>query len=168
MCAVLVEMETPMCGKLRRQPPFPFLPVDHVKVPGQHMDVKMASSHQECMEKFTETVRISVRFPIDQHADPAVEIPAEDDDAVVSLDRGCAKCLEIGISIDEKRRPLCANDAPTVASDHKQRRGGGPRPSGHASGLSLQFRLLLLFSDNVHRAVRGKRANRVPLTLWNM
>ena len=91
MCAVLVEMETPMCGKLRRQPPFPFLPVDHVKVPGQHMDMQVASSHQECMEKFTETIRIPVRFTIDQHADPAVEIPAEDDDAVVSLDRGSAK-----------------------------------------------------------------------------
>src|SRR4029079_6800793 len=126
MCAVLVEMETPMCGELRRQPPFPFLPVDHVKVPGQHMDMQVASSHQECMEKFTETIRIPVRFTIDRHADPAVEIPAEDDDAVVSLDRGSAKRPEIGIAVDEKRSPLCAVDAPTVASDHEQRRGGGP------------------------------------------
>jgi hypothetical protein len=56
--------------------------------------------NQQIMQKLSKTVRETVRFTIDQHADAAVEIPAQDDDVVACLDGGLAEGPKIGLAID--------------------------------------------------------------------
>src|SRR5262249_52638666 len=116
MRAVLIEVQASMRGKLRWKPPFPLLPIDHVEVPRQHIDVELSSAHQQGMKKFSQTVWKSVGFPVDQHPNPAVKIPAEDHDAVTSIDRCGAKGVKVGISVDEKRGALGAFHPPTIAT----------------------------------------------------
>ncbi|HZL93489.1 MAG TPA: hypothetical protein VFB99_07595, partial [Vicinamibacterales bacterium] len=116
MGTVLVEMESAMRGELRGKPPFPLLPVNHVEVPGQHIDLQMSPSNQQRMEEFAQPVGKPVRVSVDQHADPTVEIPAKNDDVMAGLDCSGAERPEIGIPVDEKRCTLGVLDSPTIAS----------------------------------------------------
>src|SRR5690242_9887950 len=97
MGAVFVKMQPPMCGKFGWKPPFTLLPVNHVEVPRQYVDVQVSPADQQRVEEFPEAVWEAVRLAVDQHSDPAVEIPAEDEDAMTGLNRGGAECPEIGL-----------------------------------------------------------------------
>src|SRR6478672_6472602 len=41
-----------MRGELRREPPFPLLPVNHVEVPREDIDMELSSPDQQRMEEF--------------------------------------------------------------------------------------------------------------------
>src|SRR5690348_8857220 len=111
-----------------------------MEVPGQHMDVKVASAYQQGVEKFSEPVGKAVGLAINQCADSAVEVPAEDHDAVTGFNRDGSERTEEGVAVDQKGRALGALDAPAIASGDEQRRRRGLRARGRPWRLPLQFR----------------------------
>lgn len=52
MRAVLVEMQPSVRRELRRKPPLPLLPVDHVEIPRQNVDMQLSPPDQQRMEEF--------------------------------------------------------------------------------------------------------------------
>src|SRR5262245_40389544 len=56
MSGIFHEMQPAVSRQFRRQPPLPFVPEDHVKVPREHINMEIPSSDQQIMEKLTEAV----------------------------------------------------------------------------------------------------------------
>jgi hypothetical protein len=66
------------------------------------MDVQLSSSHQESMEEFTQPVWETIGFPVNQHVDPAVEIPTEDDDVMAGVNGRGTERPEVVVAVNQK------------------------------------------------------------------
>ena len=77
----------------------------------------MPSSYEQGMEEFAKASRKPVGLAIDQHIDPAVKIPAEDQDAMAGLNRRCAEGTKVGISVNEERPALGPFHPPAISTD---------------------------------------------------
>jgi len=138
MHAVFVEVQAPMGGKLRGKPPFPLLPINHVEVPRQDVNVEAASANQQVVEKRTETVGEAVRFTVHPKADTTVEIPTDDEDRVAGANGGRAKRREVRVSVNEKRDAGSVFDSPAV-TPHVEQRGETCRPQRGGPGVATQW-----------------------------
>jgi hypothetical protein len=82
--------------------------------------MQISPSNEEIVEEFTKTVRKAVRLTINQHADPAVEVPAKDHDLMTRLNRGRTEGAKIRLSVDQERCSVSAFHLPAIASDFEK------------------------------------------------
>lgn len=130
MRAVSKKMKATVRRQLGGKPPFPLAPIDHVEVPCQHVHTELLSPRQEMVEKLAQAIRELVGLAVGKHADSAVEIPSEDQDAMACVHRRLTEGGKIRRAVDEEGHPVGLFDFPTVATDIEPRVGQPERRNG--------------------------------------
>jgi hypothetical protein len=180
MRGVFQEVQPPVRGQFGRQPPLALLPIDHMEIPGEHVDAQRAPPDQQAVQELAESVGPAVRCAVDQQPNAAVEVPPHDDDRLAGLLRRLAEGVEIGVAVDEECGPLGSFDAPAVApgpEDRRSRTGLG-RPAGHSRARlrwpgrhTVSSRLPMPAVRHpwppspCASVVRGKNANEMPFAV---
>jgi len=137
-----VEPETDARPRMRLPPelverhPLAIAGVDEDEVPRQDVHVQLAPLARDCAQQRADGVGITVVRALRNQRDPAVEVPAEHEDAALRLDDRRTQRSEVVGRVDEERHAMRAFDAPAVASGDED----GVRPRvRHADSLRAAY-----------------------------
>ncbi|KGD59276.1 hypothetical protein DP49_6626 [Burkholderia pseudomallei] len=100
--------------------PFALERVDHREIPCQHIDPQPSACVRERVQERRERLRPAVVRAVRHEPQPAVDVPADDEDRVARAPQRRAQRREIRVAVDERREALRVQQRVAVAAGFEQ------------------------------------------------
>jgi hypothetical protein len=94
--------------------------VNHREIPKQHVDVELTVAMHKIVQKVPKDRASRI---CRKKTEAAIELPTLDEDTVTRMLECRRESREVGLAVNQKCRPICLLDAPTILSFHANGRG---------------------------------------------